>query len=213
MANLHPKYFKSHIYKYGPQISNNANSIEIFLDYNCPYSSKIFKKIEGELIPLIKKNKLEEKYNLIFVNVVQPWHGFQSSILHDVSFAVGKVEPELFWKFSRILFDNIEKFYDSEVFDLTRRQVTEKVIKLAADNLKIDEEKLWDYLNIKRNEDKSPSNFGNLVSKDNKYFTKYQRTLGVHVTPSVLVNGIYQPNIESSTPADEILKILENQTA
>lgn len=213
MANLHPRYFKSHIYNFDAETSHNANSIEVFLDYNCPFSGKIFKKIQDELIPLIKKKNLEEKYNLIFINVVQPWHGFQSSILHDVSFAVGKVEPELFWKFSRVLFDNIEKFYDSEVFDLTRRQVTEKVIKLAVDNLKIDEKKLWDYLDIKRNEDDSPSNFGNAVAKDNKYFTRYERTLGVHVTPSILINGIYQPNIESSTPADEILTILENQTA
>lgn len=211
MTNLHPRYLTSHVYKYKPF----ANTVEVFLDYNCPFSGKMFIKIQDEIIPLLEKEGLGDKYNIVFVNVVQPWHGVQSSILHDVSFAVGKVVPESFWNVSRILFDNIKTFYDSETFNKTRCQIGDEVIELCEKDEKIGSSEIGKIRELIRpaqaTADGGANNAGNGIAKDNKYFARYARTLGVHITPSVLVNGIYIPSIESSTDARKIIEMLENQ--
>jgi protein-disulfide isomerase len=207
---IHPKYFPSHIYKYTP----NASTVEIFLDFNCPFSAKMFIKLQDEILPLLKEKKVEDKFNLIFINVVQPWHGVQSSILHDVSFAVSKVRPDLFWKFSRILFDNISKFYDNMIFNKTRNEITNEIIDLfkAIENVKIDDvEKIKDLMIVQGfNDLANPNNNGNKLAPDSKYFARYQRTLGIHVTPSIVLNGIYLNTIESSTDSTKIVDILIN---
>lgn len=214
MTNLNPKYLKSHVYgKYTPL----AHTVEIFLDYNCPFSAKMFKKLQDEVIPLMEKKNLTDKYNIVFINVVQPWHGMQSSILHDVSFAVSKVKPEIFWDVSRLFFDNITQFYDTECYDKSRKEITDEVVQLASGvegGFQVTETAaIKELLAIKglHAQEKELSNAGNGVAKDNKYFARYQRTLGVHVTPSVLVNGIYMSAIESSTAAEKIIEIIENQ--
>lgn len=212
MTNLHPRYIKSHVAGFKPL----ANSVEVFLDYNCPYSGIMFKKVQDELLPRLQSEGLSEKYNIVFVNVVQPWHGVQSSILHDVSFAVSRVKPELFWKVSRAFFDNMTQFYDTEIEDKSRRELTREVIALVGQVPGIsgtDVERITELVAVAGvKADGSANNVGNGVAKDSKYFARYARTLGVHVTPSVLVNGIYMAQIESSTAAEKIIEILENQT-
>ncbi|KAG0681071.1 hypothetical protein C6P40_003372 [Pichia californica] len=212
MTNLHPRYIKSHIFDYKPF----ANNIEIFLDFNCPFSAKLFIKIQDEILPLLKNKNLNNKYNIIFINVIQPWHGIQSSILHDVSFAICKISPENFLNISRIFFENIKKFYDSEINNKSRSELTNEIINLAINNDKCEFtsneiSEIKNLLEIKKSDDGEPSNNGNGVSKDNKYFTRYHRTLGIHITPSVVINGIFNSEIGSSTNAEKFIEIIENQ--
>ncbi|GMM29445.1 hypothetical protein DAMA08_021900 [Martiniozyma asiatica (nom. inval.)] len=203
---ISPKYHISHA-------KGEGNAIEIYLDYNCPFSGKMFRKLQDELMPLVDAQGLTDKYQFIFVNVVQPWHGFQSSILHDASLAVAKVKPDSFWDASRALFDHIEEYYDSEVYDLTKRQLVEKISGLLADTCDIEKSQLISLIEPSASIDGKPNNAGNAVAKDCKYFARYSRTMGIHMTPSVVVNGIYIPQIESSTPVEQILEIMEAQTS
>ena len=207
MTNIHPRYRASHVFNHDT-CSRDAMSIEIFLDYNCPYSGKMFKKIIEEVIPqLIKIDGNINNYEFTFINVIQPWHGIQSSILHDVSFAISRVIPKAFYPISKILFDNIKKFYDSEVIDKSRNEIVEEILQLipgeiiSSDGIK----QIKDLLSLQGN-----GNIGNGVSIDNKYFTRYSRTLGIHITPTVVVNGIIQSQIESSTESHKIIEILKN---
>lgn len=208
MTNLHPRYIASHVIGYKPL----ANTIEVFLDYNCPFSGKMFKKIDTEILPLLKEKGLNDKYNIVFVNVIQPWHGFQSSILHDISFAVSKIAPNKFWDISRIFFNNIELFYDTQVINKSRKTLTEEILNLIKNDLSIEDlNKIKELLIIDGENSEKISNMGNSVIKDNKYFTRYHRTLGIHMTPSVMINGILISQIESSTDASKIIEIFESQ--
>ena len=176
----------------------------------------MFRKLQDEVVPAIREDRESQNqssrdasFNLWMVNVVQPWHGVQSSILHDVSFAVARSAPSKYGAIARVLFDNIERFYDSEVQDLTRRQITQSVLELISEKLTLEEKRSVEaLLYIAPNS----GNAGNGVGVDNKYFAKYSRTLGVHVTPTVVVNGIVVPSIESSTESENIVSILKDVT-
>lgn len=206
---IHPRYIPSHVLEYHPV----ATTVAIYLDYNCPFSAKMFKKLQDEVIPKLKKEDIYDKVNLVFMNVVQPWHGVQSSICHDVSFAVGKVKPESFWNFSRVLFDQITMFYDNVVYDKTRHEITNMAIELFAkmEGVSSEEvEKVRELMIVKGLGEPEADNTGNKVAVDSKYFARYSRTVGVHMTPSIVINGIYMPLIESSTDSDKIVEIIKS---
>jgi hypothetical protein len=211
---LHPRYAVSHCLSGAPLAS--SNTVEVFLDFNCPFSAKMFRKLQDEVVPAIREDReshnqssKDASFNLWMVNVVQPWHGVQSSILHDVSFAVARSAPSKYGAVARVLFDNIERFYDSEVQDLTRRQITQSILELISEKLTLEEKRSVEALLYIAPDS---GNAGNGVGVDNKYFAKYARTLGVHVTPTVVVNGIVVPSIESSTESENIVSILKDVT-
>ena len=45
-------------------------------------------------------------------------------------------------------------------------------------------------------------NKGNLLAPDVKYFIKQARQNGIHVSPTVVINGVTDSSIESSTELD-----------
>lgn len=206
MTNLHPRYIASHVYRYHP----GGHAVEVFLDYNCPFSGKLFKKMVDEVIPALEK---EGKHNFVFVNVIQPWHAFQSGVLHEVSFAVARVAPEWFWNYSKLMFEHITDFYDTEIANFTREELVEKVLKVSEEgnggsitSQQVDE--IRSLVTIPKVD--RPGNPGTGVAVDTKYFARYARTLGVHMTPTIVVNGIPVPNIESSTESASIIEYLQN---
>lgn len=211
MGSIHPRFYQSHVV--GAKSTGDPKvNVELFLDYNCPFSAKLFKKFNNELFPILKQRKIDDKLNFTFINVIQPWHHLNSGASHEVALAVAQAYPDQFWKFSSVLFNHITEFYDTELYEVTRKQLYAKLIKLAVDNLdSIDPKVLWDLVEIKPSPDGEPHNSGNKVGADVKYFTRYHRTLGVHVTPTVAVNGIIQNQIESSTPSETVADILEKQ--
>lgn len=207
---LNSKYNASHVMP----LTTGPNEIELFGDYNCPFAGRLFKRVEDELVPELIARGLDAKYHIKFVNVVQPWHGFQSSVLHETALAVARLNPQEFWKASRCLYDNIEMFYDSEIYNWSKSQLVDKVASLLAGNVEgVSKEDLVALVETsKPNPDGGPNNAGSAMVKDLKYFTRYARTIGIHMTPSVVINGIYIPSIESSTSIDDIIKVFESQT-
>ncbi|GMF56545.1 unnamed protein product [[Candida] boidinii] len=145
------------------------------------------------------------------MNVAQPWHS-TSCLMHEVSLAVAKSTPEKFWQYSKILFENQSKFYDSEVINKTRNEIVNELIELAIKEGG-DKDKLNELLKIETTDENNgvASNAGSKIGADFKYFTRYHRTVGIHVTPTVTINGIVNSGIESSTPLDKIIEILESQ--
>ncbi|KAG7809230.1 hypothetical protein KL921_003227 [Ogataea angusta] len=198
-----PRYAKSHVYNGPAGLSSGLkHTVQLYLDYNCPFSGKLFRKITGEVVPLLEKKSLLDKFSFVFMNVIQPWHYVGSGAYHEVALAVAKVYPDQFWKFSGVLWDNI--MTDSLSYDKTKKQVLATAIDLAAQHLdNVDTEKLWEQVAV-------PEGGQNQLQKDIKYFTRYHRTVGVHVTPTVFVDGIVVGSIESSTEPEKIVEILQS---
>lgn len=205
---LSPLYSTSHIFKSSIAKAElgAAHKVQLYLDYDCPFSAKIFAKLYDEVIPIIDK-KHPGQFEFIIMNVPQPWHP-TSILMHEVALAVGKVQPQSFWEFSKVLFANQLKFFDTETVNKTRLETYKDLIELAEKNLDINGDSVLSLVDIEPKSE--PSNAGNKIAKDFKYFVRYHRTVGVHVTPTVFVDGIVNGSIESSSSVSSIVEILES---
>lgn len=170
------------------------HTLDIFLDYVCPFSAKMSLAIDRVLKPLFAPGgKYDGKVKTIIRLQVQPWHA-SSTFTHEAALAVARVSPEHFWPFSLVLFKNQGDYFDIPTSTLTPIQIRENLAKLAAEVIpsnKVDEFK--DLLKLK-----SSPNGGIAVSDDLKYTIKFSRQNGIHVSPTVLWDGLIANEISSS---------------
>ncbi|RCK58744.1 hypothetical protein Cantr_07225 [Candida viswanathii] len=221
---ISPKYSSTHYYWSVKTLATSRTAqhvVNLYLDYNCPFSAKLFLKLHGHVIPELEK-KYPGQFQFVYVNVIQPWHT-NSVLLNEFSLAYSKLLREkqaqadidsisTFWDFSKMLFENKEHFWETANIELTKNQIYEQiydVVAAAKFDFKIPKEEILEQLVIKPS--KEPSNAGNGSTADVKYFTKYLRGVGVHVTPTVSVDGIVDDSISSGTPEDELVKLFASK--
>ncbi|KAI9760065.1 MAG: hypothetical protein M4579_001898 [Chaenotheca gracillima] len=178
-----------------------VHTIELYLDYVCPFSKKMFKTIYEDVFPVVDK-KYGSKVQFIFRQQIQPWH--PSSILtHEAGVAVLKLAPEKFYPFSAALFDKQTDFFDVNAVHDSRNQTYERLSKLAG-SVGVDEKEILKLLWVN---DKPASdgslNIGNAVTDDMKLLVKAARLTGVHVSPTVLFNGIVENSISSGMTKEQ----------
>ncbi|PAV21030.1 hypothetical protein PNOK_0365700 [Pyrrhoderma noxium] len=148
---------------------DSPHTLDIFLDYVCPFSAKIAFTIDKVVKPLLSNGgKYDGKVKIIIRPQVQPWH-VASTLTHESALAVIRVSPESFWPYSIELFKNQSHFFDLQIANLTVTQIREKLIDLA--------------LSI--------------------YTIKFARQNGIHVSPTVLWDGLVVNEISSSWGAQE----------
>ncbi|KAI0773362.1 hypothetical protein BC629DRAFT_1595134 [Irpex lacteus] len=173
--------------------SSAPHTLEFFLDYVCPFSAKIALSINNVLKPLFDNNgKYAGQVKVIFRNQVQPWHG-ASTFVHEAGLAVARVAPEQFWPFSLALFKAQGDYFDIPTSDLTPKQIRQKLADLAAPFTGNDKKDVFlDLLTLK-----SSPNGGIAVTDDLKYTIKFSRQNGIHVSPTVLFDGLVANEISS----------------
>ncbi|KDR84094.1 hypothetical protein GALMADRAFT_275301 [Galerina marginata CBS 339.88] len=183
------------------------HSLDIFLDYVCPYSAKIAFKIDKILKPLVGPGgPYEGKVKIIYRIQVQPWHAM-STLTSEAGLAVLRLSPENFWPFSLALYKHQEEYFDIPSQDLTTRQVREKLAQLAAEFLPTNGiEKFKDLLAFK-----GTPNRGNAVTDDLKYNIKFSRQNSIHVSPTVLLDGLVQNQVGSSWEEGDWKEYLSKQ--
>lgn len=214
--------------------AQTLHTLELYLDYVCPFSQKTFNTIYTSVIPLIRQ-KYASKVQILFRQQIQPWHP-SSTLVHEAGVAVLKIEPGKFWDFSKVLptiqcsnhivyncifadshskalFDDSKSFYDVNVVNETRNQSYQRLAKIGA-KVGINEEKMFELLKIpdKPAED-GTLNIGNGVTNDLKVLVKMNRMTGVHVTPTVVFNGVVETGISSSFSAEQWEEWLEKNVA
>lgn len=197
-----PPKFAAHKLDLGPSAASTSSAphsthtFEFYVDYCCPFSSKLFLTLTNHVIPAIR-----EKYNgdktwksgitLIFRQQVQPWHP-SSTLMHEAALAVLRLAPEKFWEFSTHLFSQQKSFFDVNVVNETRNATYKRLADLAG-HVGVDAAQVYKLLEIS---DKPASdgslNTGNQVTNDLKVVTKMNRLIGVHVTPTVVFDGVVQ---------------------
>jgi len=189
------------------------HTIELYLDYVCPFSAKMFKTIQTSVRPIIEKKYSKPGVRLIFRQQIQPWHP-SSTLVHEAGAAVLRVAPSQFWQFSELLFEKQKEYFDVSVVNEPRNKTYERLAQLAGQLKGIEEKEVFDLLKIsdKPGEDGS-LNIGNKVTDDVKLMVKANRLTGVHVTPTVLFNGIEEKSISSSFTAEQWDEWLEKNVA
>jgi protein-disulfide isomerase len=132
----------------------------------------------------------------IFRQQIQPWHP-SSTLTHEAALAVLRVAPDKFYDFSAALFEQQKDFFDVSVVNETRNATYARLAKIAA-GVGVDEKEVYGLLEIadKPGEDGS-LNSGNGVTADVKVMVKMNRMAGVHVTPTVVVDGVVNGEISS----------------
>ncbi|XXH05466.1 hypothetical protein Hte_011893 [Hypoxylon texense] len=175
-----------------------VHTLELFLDYVCPFSAKQFKTVYHTVVPLIKANpQWASSLQLIFRQQVQPWHP-SSTLVHEAGVAVLQLAPDKYWAFSDALFQDQLSYFDEAVANETRNDTYRRLAKLGA-AVGVDEAKLYDLLAIP---DKVPdgghANGGNKVTNDLKLQIRYARLVSVHVSPTVIFDGVVANDISSS---------------
>lgn len=215
---ISPKYSTTHYYA-SLVFKAAPNVVNLYLDYNCPFSAKLYIKLQDVVIPQIRK-KYGDKFQFVYVNVVQPWHP-NSVLLNEFALVVAKLLREkggsdsnkLFWDVSRAIYDNKEHFYDQANVELNRNEIYKQIadITFAKVKLPFGEEEVLEELTFKQEPvDQIKVNPGNGATTDLKYFTRYLRNVGVHVTPTVSVNGIIADSVSSGSEPEELVKVFES---
>jgi protein-disulfide isomerase len=173
----------------------------------------MFKTIQTSVRPIIEKKYTKPGVRLIFRQQIQPWHP-SSTLVHEAGAAVLRVAPSQFWQFSELLFEKQKDYFDVNVVNEPRNQTYERLAQLASQIKGIEEKEIFDLLKVpdKPGEDGS-LNVGNKVTDDVKLMVKANRLTGVHVTPTVLFNGIEEKSISSSFTAEQWDEWLEKNVA
>ncbi|KAK5631543.1 hypothetical protein RRF57_007257 [Xylaria bambusicola] len=178
-------------------VAPTLHTIELFLDYVCPFSAKQFNTVYNVVAPLIRSNpKWASSVQFIFRQQIQPWHP-SSTLTHEAAAAVLQLNPEKYWSFSDALFKDQKSYFDVNVVNETRNQTYRRLAKLAA-SVGVDEATVYDRLVIPdKATDDGSLNIGNKVTNDLKIFIKTARLVGVHVSPTVIFNGVVANDISS----------------
>ncbi|KAJ2910943.1 hypothetical protein GGI21_000329 [Coemansia aciculifera] len=180
------------------------HTLEVFLDYACPFSAKLWHTLSSKVIPALQHTNL----SIIFRHQVQPWHP-ASTLLHEASLAVEKLNPSAFVLFSQTLFDHQREFFDEATVEKTRAEMYRQLADLAASVNAIDDRQaLLQLLDIQPNAEE-PRNAGNAVTADLKYHIRLARKMAVHVSPSVAIDGVIDDEFSSSWTLDQWMAKLQ----
>ncbi|KXN89483.1 Disulfide bond formation protein D [Leucoagaricus sp. SymC.cos] len=169
------------------------HTLEAFLDYVCPFSAKLSRAIDNHIKPLVSQGgKYRGKVKVIFRLQVQPWHA-SSTLTHEAGLAVLRASPDNFWVFSRLLFDSQDDYFDKATLDLTPRQIRDNLATLASKVIPSEAvDKVRDLLTLK-----GSANGGTSVTGDLKYNIKFARQNSIHVSPTVLWDGLIANEVSS----------------
>lgn len=167
--------------------------LELFFDLNCPYSAKMFRCVR-ELPRALAEKAPTASLSMIVHLVPQPWHP-QSCIQNEAVLAVQAVKPELAVAFMNRVFDAESEFKDVPTWDLSRAQMVDKLVGYAGE-LGVNTAALKTAL--------TPEGGGQTpTTQAVKFAVKYHRARSIHVTPTVLLNGLEASDISSSWTLDQ----------
>ena len=68
---VNPKHI-SHVYAVGTKAAK-IHTLELYLDFVCPFSAKLWERIITDVIPYVEKEK-PGQVEFVFRQLVQPWH-------------------------------------------------------------------------------------------------------------------------------------------
>ncbi|KFY33923.1 hypothetical protein V494_07209 [Pseudogymnoascus sp. VKM F-4513 (FW-928)] len=181
------------------------------------FSKKQFETIYEKVFPIIK-SKYTGRINVVFRQQVQPWHP-SSTLVHEAGVAALRLDPATFWAYSAVLFKHQTEFFDVNVVNETRNQTYRRLAKLygalgasGPGTHQSDEEKLYELLAVGDKAGEGGAlNIGNKVTDDLKLLIKLGRQTGIHVSPTVLWDGLVDNSISSSWTPEQWDKFFEEK--
>lgn len=164
----------------------------------------------SSVAPKIRSDpKLANKVQVLFRQQIQPWHP-SSTLVHEAALAVLKIDSTKFWTFSAALFNDQKAYFDVNVVNETRNATYKRLAKLAADSTGVSADEVYNLLVIPDKPGANGSlNVGNGVTNDLKIPIKMSRLVGVHVSPTIIFDGVVNNDIGSSYTPEQWIEWLE----
>ncbi|OZJ05955.1 hypothetical protein BZG36_01181 [Bifiguratus adelaidae] len=173
------------------------HTLEVYLDYVCPFSAKIYRKLREIILPYIEQH-YPGQVQFIFRQQVQPWHP-TSTMVHEAAIAVEAIDASKFMPFSDALFEKQKDYFDEFVYNKSRHAIYGQLADLVQASVGISGEKFLELVSVVS----GSSNGGNKVTDKLKMQIKFARQLGVHVSPTVFWDGIREDSVSSSWDLDQ----------
>eukprot|EP00746_Dinoflagellata_sp_MGD_P049488 gnl/MRDRNA2_/MRDRNA2_22334_c0_seq1.p1 gnl/MRDRNA2_/MRDRNA2_22334_c0~~gnl/MRDRNA2_/MRDRNA2_22334_c0_seq1.p1 ORF type:complete len:261 (+),score=57.28 gnl/MRDRNA2_/MRDRNA2_22334_c0_seq1:82-783(+) len=182
--------------------------LEVFYDFSCPFSAKSFLMITKEVLPLYEQ-KAPGKIQFLHYQYPQPWHA-PGAYAAEVSLAVEAVDPSKYLPAAQLFFAKQEELvFDCVTYDRTRSQIYDLLADAAADATGIDKAAVLEKVKYLGTSPNAGNEMGQLV----KWYVKFGRKNGIHVTPTVLVNGIEEGQISSGWTLEQWSEYLDAKLA
>lgn len=174
----------------------------------------MFNTVFTSVAPAVRANaKLAPRVQFVLRQQVQPWHP-SSTLAHEAAAAVLRLAPARFWDFSAALFGAQADYFDVSVVNERRNDTYKRLAKLGAAAAGVDERAMYSLLAIPEAPPADGSlNVGNGVTADLKVMIKMARLVGVHVSPTVIFDGVVANDISSSWTKEQWLEWLEKNVA
>jgi hypothetical protein len=170
--------------------AENAVELEVFVDFACPFSKKIFDMLTGVVLPFYKNQAGAGgcKLKINFMQTPQPWHP-QSGLMHEAVLASWLLGgKQCYQRAYEVLMEKRDRFTDVETFDKTRRQIYADLAKLlASSGVPLEEKEIIRILSLDLSN--GQKNSGTQACQALKWYVKYHRLHGMHVTPTCTING------------------------
>ena len=161
-------------------------TLECFVDYCCPFSSKIFTALTEQVIP--HYNKESPKIKLIFQQIPQPWHP-QSATMHESVCAVRHLYSiDITNLYQQLLMAHRNEYTDSICCNETRIQTSQRLAELAGSLEGVDVNNVMERLTPVFTD--TSKNSGSPSIRVLKFYVKQHRQLGIHVSPTCRMNGM-----------------------
>ena len=158
----------------------------------------MFNTLYDKVIP-----SLDDDITITIHQVVQPWHP-QGTMVHEAALAVREVAPEQYAPYVSAIYKAYTdgKFKDDDTWNKTRAQIYHELLELVPKGVSNDAvRKLLEM-------GEGGGNAGNEMTKHIKFACKFHRTRGVHVTPTVFVNGVEAGVVSSGWSEEDWKKFL-----
>jgi protein-disulfide isomerase len=178
----------------------DAPKIEAFLDVACPFSCKLFKAAYPAAKP---GGALAGKATFAFEHIVQPWHA-QSEVMHSAVLAVrARTSLDKALAYTLALCEAYDQYTDAAVVGETRIATAARLAEMAERVAGVPKADVVAAL-TRTNAEASPP-----IMQQLKWVVRQGRARGVHVTPTVFVNGIEAPQVSSSWTVEQWANMLD----
>ncbi|MGV3489835.1 MAG: DsbA family protein [Devosia sp.] len=170
------------VWGYGPRV------FEVFVEPTCPYSGKAFKKLDAVLAEL-GEDKVTVKVRLHS----QPWHLFSPVIIRAIYTAASLPEGKAAAKkvLEAVIAHKDEFEFEKHATGPNRDATPNDIIRRIEG---------YTGLRLMAAYDEP------LIDKSTRWDAKYARQNGIHVSPSFMIDGIFQADMSSG---DEVGKWVE----
>lgn len=180
--------------------------IEVWYDFACPFSAKSFLTITKEVLPAYAE-KAPSKIQFLHYQYPQPWHA-PGAYAAEISLAVEAVDPTKYLATCQLFFAEQQKLvFDCVSYDMTRTAMYEKLATAAAEATGVDKAAILEKVKFLG----SSPNSGNEMGQMMKWYVKHGRKNGIHVTPTVYVNGIEEGTISSGWTLEQWSEYLDEK--